>query len=962
MRGWLSTFLSTFALAAKRLWNHRLLTLCLLVGFVAAVGLLSSIPLYSDAVHHRLLQGELTEEGTYRPAFAFLWRYVGAWHGEIGWAAYTQADEYLSKEAVNLVDLPVELQVRHVRTGNLRLVAVDSQQFPEGEPLLWTNVGFITGLESQTELVQGAFPGAGQVVDDVPVMVSLALAERMGLQVGERYLVFGEPGVGQTTPPKICVRIAGIWRPIKPQDAFWFYPPRSFDEVLLTSEKAFVERIVPSLDAAVSLAVWYQVFDGNGVRSADVAALLGRVATAESRAEAELPNATLDVSPVDALKDYRRASRSLTAALSTFSIPVLGLVLYFTAQIASMIVRRNVGEIAILRSRGTTRAQVLFAYVLEELLLGGMGLAGGLALAPLLAQAMGRTRSFLELAFLEDWPAGAAPLWGEPLNVFLSPAAFAFGLVGVGMAVLALMAPALAASRHTIVTFKWEQARVLVPPLWQRYFLDLLLAAPVGYAWYLLRRQGSIVLTGGAEDPFSNPLLLLAPGLFCFVLALLFVRVFPWAAGLLAHLAEWLPGTTPVLTTRQFARSAGRYTGPLLLLGLTLCLAIFSASVALTLDSHLEDQVYYDVGADLRLAEMGESTEMPGLPGQGTVPRSEDAPRWLFLPVSEHLKVAGVGAAARVGDFSVTAHIGRRPQMGRMLGVDRLDFPGVAFFRPGFAEGESLGGLMNRLAMNRASILANRGFLARNGLAVGDLLRLTVSAVGESSEVEFIVAGALDLFPTLYPQDGPFFVANLEYIHEGMGGILPYDVWLATERGAATEAIIAGVRGMGVAVVNVADARAVIAEEQSRPQRQGLFGLLSVGFLAAAGLTVMGFLLYAVASFRRRFIELGMLRALGLSGGQMAGHLIGEQALLVLAGTGLGTALGVWMSRLFIPHLWVGADETAQLLPLEVLIAWDKLWTICAVFAAMFALVVILLMGLLLRMRVFEAVKLGEAE
>ena len=61
--------------AAKRLWRHRLLMLCLLVGLIVAVGLLSSIPLYADAVHNRLLQGELTEAGAYRPPFSFLFPY-----------------------------------------------------------------------------------------------------------------------------------------------------------------------------------------------------------------------------------------------------------------------------------------------------------------------------------------------------------------------------------------------------------------------------------------------------------------------------------------------------------------------------------------------------------------------------------------------------------------------------------------------------------------------------------------------------------------------------------------------------------------------------------------------------------------------------------------------------------------------------------------------------------------------
>jgi putative ABC transport system permease protein len=292
--------------------------------------------------------------------------------------------------------------------------------------------------------------------------------------------------------------------------------------------------------------------------------------------------------------------------------------------------------------------------------------------------------------------------------------------------------------------------------------------------------------------------------------------------------------------------------------------------------------------------------------------------------------------------------------------VDRLDVPHVAFYRPDFANGESLGGLMNRLAANPANLLVSRGFLTRHGLSVGDPLRLTVSVAGEVHGLEFTVAGPLDLFPTLYPQDGPFFVANLDFVFEGMGGTFPYDVWLETDPSVPGQEIVAGTSDLGLAVVATADARAAIAAEQTRPERQGLFGLLSVGFLAAAILTVLGFLVYAVVSFQRRFIELGMLRAVGLSVGQMAAYLTGEQALLILVGGGLGTALGLAATLLFIPYLQVGTGKTAQVPPFVVQIAWQELWTIYAVFGVMFVVAVVVLIALLMRMRIFEAVKLGE--
>ena len=161
-------------------------------------------------------------------------------------------------------------------------------------------------------------------------------------------------------------------------------------------------------------------------------------------------------------------------------------------------------------------------------------------------------------------------------------------------------------------------------------------------------------------------------------------------------------------------------------------------------------------------------------------------------------------------------------------------------------------------------------------------------------------------------------------------------------------------------VVTAQDARTKILSEQTRPERQGLFGLLSVGFVAAAVLTVVGFLVYAVVSFQRRFIELGMLRAIGLSTSQMAAYLAGELAVLIVTGVALGAGLGIWASRLFIPYFQMGADKTALVPPFIVQVAWGQLGIILVVFGAMFLLAMAVLAVLLTRMRVFEAVKLGE--
>jgi putative ABC transport system permease protein len=152
-----------------------------------------------------------------------------------------------------------------------------------------------------------------------------------------------------------------------------------------------------------------------------------------------------------------------------------------------------------------------------------------------------------------------------------------------------------------------------------------------------------------------------------------------------------------------------------------------------------------------------------------------------------------------------------------------------------------------------------------------------------------------------------------------------------------------------------------ITTAQLRPERQGLFGLLSVGFTALALLTVLGFLLYALFSFRRRFIELGMLRAIGLSAWQMMIFLSAELAFLLTVGLAAGTGLGVWISNLFIPFLQIGEKQIAHIPPYLVQVDWSRVFQIYILFGLLFLVALTALAALLLRMKIFQAVKMGEA-
>jgi putative ABC transport system permease protein len=957
---------AVFVVAVKRLFSQRWLALATALGLVITVALTTSVPLYADAIHYRVMHENLTKgQSGARSQFVFLFRYVGAWVGASEWEDIQTVDEYLTNAAGSTLGLPQKLVVRCFETDSFRLFPQEEVAYADvRDPLVWTSFFTASDIEQHTIIQEGNFPTVAPSSQDstVEVMVSEVLATELGLQVGETYIAYASHELqdGRERTTTIPVQIAGVWKALDPQEDYWFYNPDAFDEALLVPEGTFAGRISPYMEEEIHMGRWYLVMDGSDVHVSDVNSLLARTSIVQQRAAALLPGTSLDVSPADALRAYRRAATLLTFLLYAFSVPVVGLILAFIGLVVGLAVGRQRNEIAVLRSRGATVLQVVGIAVLEGLLLGVIALIVGLPVGGVFARLIGRARSFLDFTLQPG------------LRVGVTMATVRFGVVAVLLALVTQVLPTAGAARHTIVTYKQERARTLRRPWWQRAWLDLLLLIPAAYGTYLLRKQGSVALSVGDEmlvnDPFQNPLLFLVPALGIFSLALFLLRILPLLMSFIAWVASHLDGASVLLAARHLSRSPGFYSGPLVLLILTLSLSAFTASLAQTLDRHLYDRTHYEVGADMALVETGESTEeqipfgVTGSEGSAsTEEEEEEGPRWLFLPVSEHLKAPGVEAAARVGRYRATTRLSGMMQSGVFIGVDRVDFTSVAFWRRDFSP-SSLGALMNALAVRPNGVLVPIELMNAHSLGVGDTFRMRINPYGQATELDVEVVGAFDLFPTWYPEeDGPLFVGNLEYLFEQAGGQFPYDVWLETAGSDVDHEEIAQTLQDVQLYVLYWDAPALtIAEEQRLPQRQGLFGVLSVGFLAAALLTVMGFLFYAFFSFRRRFIELGVLRAVGLSAGQMTAFLAWELAFLVLIGLLAGTGLGIWVSKLFIPYLQVGTETSAQIPPFVVEIAWPAILRIYVLFGLLFVGALGGLTALLMRMKIFQAIKLGE--
>ena len=941
-----------FTVAIKRLLAQPLLSLATIVGLTVAVALVLTIPIYAESVAFRVLTERLTEgpDRVNRPPFSFLFSYIGSWNTPVNLEATAELDRYLREKGGDELGLETTLLVRHLETRNFRLYPAGETNYrDENKSLDYVSFGLTEDIEAQIEIVEGSYATAADPSPDslIDVMIHQEFASEYGIQAGEIYHGFNwrlEPD----DPLQITeIRVAGIWRPRDEESEYWFYRPNVFEDILLINEATYRERLAPYSESEVNLAVWYLVTDGSRVNTSRVDELIKRHNETEKTADQYLAGTYIQASPVDELRPYRNVVIVMTLTLTVFSIPIIVLLVIFLIMLVGLVVDGQRNETAVLRSRGTSPFQVVGLTTVEGVIMGVIALVIGGALALAFTQLIGTSRSFMDFR------------WGQHFIVSVPPTIGSTIVLALAFTVFIRVVPTIGAARHTIISYKMDQSRLLRRPWWQRLGIDILLLALIGYFYYQIVQQGALIeVEGGARniaDAYNQPFVFLLPSLTIFALTLFILRFLAPILRFLAWLIQWTNSVGLLIVTRQLERSPGAYYLPLILLVCTISLGIYTASFARTIDRYLYEQQFYRVSADVSVRVYSQSPG-GGFPGAGG---GNDAPP-AYMHISEFTAMPHVTSATRIGEYTATARLTSGSVDGRFVGVDRAELGPVLFWRPDFAP-IRLGYLTNALAQQPDSVVVSSEFLEGRGLEIGDLLEVDIRSGGEVYKINLQIVGALEYFPRYYPEEeGALFLGNLDYLFEQAQLELAHRVIARIEPGFNERDFIRALIERGAAGVLLEEPITKINREQARPERQGLFGLLSIGFITSSLATMVGFLLYTIFSYRRRYVELGILRAIGLSQSSMILSVAWELGLLIVIGLALGLGIGLLVSVLYIPYMQFVSSLEGAVPPYLVTMAWQEIAQIVALFLGTFALIMLILLVILRRMRIFQAVKLGE--
>jgi putative ABC transport system permease protein len=567
---------------------------------------------------------------------------------------------------------------------------------------------------------------------------------------------------------------------------------------------------------------------------------------------------------------------------------VVGLFLVYNVLSVGVAERRH--DIGILRSVGATRGQVASLFVLEAAGLGLLGSALGLPLGVALAWGLLRRTS----AVVSDLLVRT-----EDPQVHLSLSLLLFALAaGTATAVLAALVPALQAAGE-------EPADAVrrVP----RRSAMLMMVTNVGGAMCL-------VLLGVLCVQFRTslpPRFGVFAGIVCIVLGSMVAT--PLLSSLVGRVIQplfrHLMGLGGRLAADNLARSPGRTGLVIAALAATGGLLVMTAGFVRSSEDAVTGWIAEKVGADLFVTSGAELTS-----GSGALPMDEGLQKSILtLPEVE----AVVAVRYTLVDF--------RGHQVFLIGVD------MSGFDP--ASERALARNLGRFPRfrERGTCLVSENFAARHRLFPGD--RFTVPGK-EGRPLELEVLGAVEDYTWNW---GTVLVDRAWYRDEFDHQVDVMDVFLRSESRSKVDAVRETIteRWGEQSVLFVRKQSEIEGELRSQVRR--VYSLAYAQQAVVGMVALLGVVVALTISVLQRRRELGLLRAVGASRGQILRSVLAEAVLMGVTGAMVGFLIGLMLEWYVLQVMLL--DEAGFIFPLKV--PWTEaavvfaLSVVCATLAGL---------------------------
>ncbi|MBO5559342.1 ABC transporter permease [Ruminococcus sp.] len=981
-----------FTLLLRKMRNTKWMVFCLLIGFIMASAMMSTIPIYMNASLQRMLVKDMD---AFQEEFMI---YPGSYNTSKSFRSGMATDSQLQtmKDYVKTVDEQfAALDLPDVGSKKVMLdtyLYCKSFSIADGESAARLTVGGMSDITEHSAAASGRMMKKGQRDDGVfECMATERSLKTNGLALDTVYEIANVMG-GDAS---IKIEIVGLLDVADENDPYWAEGiDEAYTATVFTDYDTMLDEMLPTGAVNLSKASYNYFIDYTRL---DIAQLGGINNSYNKQKETFKKSGIGFTMPAkDILSDYAKRSEQLTLLLWLLQIPVILMIIFYLFMVSKLNIEQEKNEIAVFKSRGASNRQVLGIYAMESMVLGIITAAAGPFAGLGLCRILGASNGFLEFVNRRAMP------------VRLTAEAFIYAAAAVLVFFVTTLVPIIPASKTTIVEHKQSKAKKKKHALWEKVGLDIILAGG-SFAWlYYYNRTQAKLLELGVTDTTAtvNPLMFVTSTAFILGLGLFLIRVYPLFIRIISRIGQrfWSPAQYVSLT--NIGRSTtGRERFLMLFLVLTVSLGVFFANTARALNRNAEETVYYANGADIVLTEEWYSSKTEaaqksaaptnGAPQQAAEePEEEDTATVVTYtePVFERFeKLAGVSHTAKVFrrdgvtlksskmtvvkrsaksdskkredylDQNMNAKSANTDKNVQLMTIQPADFAEVINFEPRLLP-THINNYLEALAEYTPGVILSSSF-RDYGLELGDTVECEW---GANDPFDVTVLAFADYWPSLDPYaeagDGSymdFAVMNFDYVNV-QTNMEPYQVWIDLEDDASVQDFYNSVEAAHIEVTGMTSAKQELIAKKNDPMLQGMNGALTLGFITIMIMCIIGFLIYWILSIKSRTLQFGILRAMGMKYREIIAMIVYEQILVSGVAILAAIFIGGITSELFVPLFQSVLDVSSRVPEFVVIPQRSDYLKLYAVIAAMLLVGFLVLGRLIGRINISKALKLGE--
>lgn len=933
-------------LALKKMLKNKGLTISLFAGILVAVIISCVIPIYSQGIAHRMLVTQFENyqnENNISPATTIISSTLssfgqsgddGANDSSVAVNNFNYASNYLNNYFYPKLNMPSMVesvtlstsiyQVRNSKAGNNS--AITDAFFKA------TN-----NYNGSIEIISGRMPEKADANGYYEVMISRATQEKTKYTVGTVIDVGKTANDLRSDVYIFNVKVVGVFDYIDTPFST-IIDKDNGDEYYLNFDFLYDELLVNK--NLVTYCTWYYAGDFTQINTNNSDEIISAIKDLDLRAKDwGLSSDSVKLPPVSQYEEYYNNFNSVTVLLVLFYAPVLILVIFFIFMISKFIVENDKNEISMLNSRGASRWQILWLYFLQGGSLSIICMIISPFLSLLLADFLGATSGFLEFG------------QRAPIKLELSWMVVLFSVLAGVLSVATMLIPVYRNAKIEIVQHKNKKKN----PVIINVILSIICAflfCLTGYSYYVLVSQkGGLFTSTNSIQPLAYAFLIS----FFVAVALLFVLVYPLILNFIIKLRQKKWSADKFSAFSRISKLENKEKFIMIFLILTIAIGVFSSISARTLNTNMDRNTDYqypcDIMADLKYYETNNR-------------------KFLFD------NVEGVEATKITKGSSPFVNVNRIDLDVDLMGITPDEFSEIVKWDDSILP-KPMSYYMKEMNKDINSCIISKNTAEKLGVKKGDYISVYVN--GYTSRRNVIDAKIIEIvnaWPTYYDtkldENGDkvnryLVVLNNKAIDKSEKNP-DYSVWMNTDLSIAELEHLTmeiGARGdvgerIRVYLDNVINGKQEQYLSQIDSVRQATNGSLTLGFISVIFVCAIGLVVYWVISLKSRMLQIGTMRALGMSFKNIKSMVFLEEILLCASAIIVGLVAGIISGYIFSPLLQSAFSEMGQMPPYVITISFNDIFKLLILVTLLIIISTKAVTYMLKKIKATTALKLGE--